>query len=260
MIVEILVPTWVSWLLRPLLFLGVFKRSHNSHWIKPGLDPMTLPKPVCDKVLVDKDKDGAYTDIRLECAIISQQRGCELFRFIVTYHFVANGCMHVQYHAVPGHAIRTLPSLPRVGVSMTIDKSLYMMNYFGRGPHENYPDRKSSAAMGVWTASPEDMGYNYIVPGENGARTGCEWVNFQSADGKGFCIVWDRGEDDLLHLREQPARTEGADSHFTFSASMYAQQELHVATHSHHLDVREQGKHPIHVNIDHKILGLGDVV
>jgi len=179
----------------------------------------------------------------------------------MTYHLFANGCVQVTYNLCPCKQIQKLSSLPRVGVSMTIDKSLYKINYFGRGPHENYPDRKSSAFMGVWGVSPNHMG-SYIVPGENSARMDCEWVTFQNEDGKGICILGDDGGGDNeytpLQYQRQAAGEDSAHSSFSFSALLHTQKELHAATNTCHLGNREEGKHNIHVNLDHKIHGVGD--
>jgi beta-galactosidase len=261
LIVQILVPKWVSWILQPLIFLGVLDRSHHYHWNKCNLDPMAPPKSVCCKAIVDNNINDNDAIIRLESAIISQRDGSELFSSVMTYHLFANGCVQVTYNLCPCKQIQKLSSLPRVGVSMTIDKSLYKINYFGRGPHENYPDRKSSAFMGVWGASPNHMG-SYIVPGESSARMDCEWVTFQNEDGKGICILGDDGGGDNeytpLQYQRQAAGEDSAHSSFSFSALLHTQKELHAATNTNHLENREEGKHTIHVNIDHKIHGVGD--
>jgi hypothetical protein len=127
-----------------------------------------------------------------------------------------------------------------------LDSSLFHIQYFGRGPGENYPDRKSGSEMGVYGTTPLDMAYgNYIVPGENGSRSECEWMTFLSDKGDGVCIVSDTGDE----------------KHTSFSASalLHSAQELHSAAHTHTDDLprRSNGHDPIHVNVDHKLMGLG---
>lgn len=63
-----------------------------------------------------------------------------------------------------------LPSIPRIGMELAIENSLDAVTWYGRGPHENYPDRKLSAHLGWYTASIDDMHTPYIVPCENGLR------------------------------------------------------------------------------------------
>ena len=66
-----------------------------------------------------------------------------------------------------------LADLPRVGVQFTVPERFGRLRWFGRGPHENYPDRNRSAMLGVWEADPDDL--PYLVPQEFGLRTDCHW-------------------------------------------------------------------------------------
>ena len=47
------------------------------------------------------------------------------------------------------------------------------LRWYGRGPHENYPDRNRSAMLGVWEGEPDAS--PYLVPQEFGLRTDCRW-------------------------------------------------------------------------------------
>ena len=82
------------------------------------------------------------------------------------------------------------------------------------------------------------MGYSYIVPSENGSRSDCKWISFDSDDG-GIVVVAD------------------ACNSFSCSALLHSAEELHHAQHTCDLDPRKNGVHPIHVNIDHQLLGVG---
>jgi hypothetical protein len=55
------------------------------------------------------------------------------------------------------------------------------VEWFGRGPHECYPDRKASAASGRYSSTVDDMHVPYIVPSENGGRADVSWVALQRA-------------------------------------------------------------------------------
>jgi beta-galactosidase len=50
------------------------------------------------------------------------------------------------------------------------------LRWFGRGPHENYPDRNRSALLGIWEGEPDEC--PYLVPQEHGLRTDCRWFEF----------------------------------------------------------------------------------
>jgi len=63
--------------------------------------------------------------------------------------------------------------LPRVGVRWCVPSGFDRMRWWGRGPHENYPDRAASAMLGVWEAPIDTLAY--LVPQEYGLRTDCRW-------------------------------------------------------------------------------------
>ncbi len=64
-----------------------------------------------------------------------------------------------------------MPTLPRVGATFAISSEKHdSVTYYGRGPHENYPDRKYSAHVGMHSLSIDDMYTPYIFPSENGLR------------------------------------------------------------------------------------------
>jgi beta-galactosidase len=215
--------------------------SYHSHWKMVGLDQKSPPEVACIRTQLKESQNGDEAIVVAFCTV-GQDRVKPLFTLTVSYHFYLDGRVKISNDVFPSKAIRKATSLPRVGLSIKLKKCLTEVKYFGRGPGENYPDRKSGSEMGVYTTSPAEMGYSkYIVPGENGSRTDCEWVSFRSAEGDGLCVLSDR------------ARRCG--SSFSCSALLYDAAELHTATHT--LPARRDGEHIVHVNIDHKIMGLG---
>jgi len=74
-----------------------------------------------------------------------------------------------------------LADLPRVGVTFQLPARFRTIRWLGRGPHENYPDRRASALLGVWEAEVDRS--PYLMPQEFGLRTDCRWIEF--VDGRG---------------------------------------------------------------------------
>jgi beta-galactosidase len=228
------------------LLRGYEDFSHDSQWRTVGLDQTKPPKVVCRRVSVSENKEEGLVDIVAECSVLQAVKGGELFKLIMRYRIFSDGRVRILQHVMPQSILRRTPSVPRVGMNLVLDSSLFHIQYFGRGPGENYPDRKSGSEMGVYGTTPLDMAYgNYIVPGENGSRSECEWMTFLSDKGDGVCIVSDTGDE----------------KHTSFSASalLHSAQELHSAAHTHTDDLprRSNGHDPIHVNVDHKLMGLG---
>jgi len=69
-----------------------------------------------------------------------------------------------------------LTGLPRIGVRFALPAEFGFIRWFGRGPHENYPDRSAAALRDVWARVPDSQ--PYLVPQEFGLRTECEWIEF----------------------------------------------------------------------------------
>ncbi|MEO1009845.1 MAG: glycoside hydrolase family 2 TIM barrel-domain containing protein [Bacteroidota bacterium] len=79
-----------------------------------------------------------------------------------------------------------LPVLPRFGNNFILKDSYDQVQWYGRGPHENYKDRKTSALLGTYKAPVADLYYPYIRPQENGNRSDMRWVKFLDKEGKGI--------------------------------------------------------------------------
>jgi len=84
---------------------------------------------------------------------------------------------HDEFGSLFHHTVEvpdSLTDLARVGVIFTVPGRFDRMRWFGRGPHENYPDRNSSAMLAVWEQDLEQC--PYLVPQEFGLRTECRWL------------------------------------------------------------------------------------
>ncbi|RJX67172.1 beta-galactosidase [Vibrio sinensis] len=69
------------------------------------------------------------------------------------------------------NAAKGLPPLPRVGLELALSPSIESVNWYGRGPFENYPDRKLAAHIGCYQTSIDEMHTPYIFPTDCGLRT-----------------------------------------------------------------------------------------
>ncbi|MCF8355965.1 MAG: DUF4981 domain-containing protein [Melioribacteraceae bacterium] len=84
-----------------------------------------------------------------------------------------------------------LTEIPRIGMNMIIPVEYENVIWYGRGPHENYWDRKSSAFVGLYESKVSDLYFPYIRPQENGNRTDTRWLEITNDNGYGFRIIGD---------------------------------------------------------------------
>jgi beta-galactosidase len=78
--------------------------------------------------------------------------------------------------------------IPRIGMRMQIPEKYNMLNYFGRGPWENYVDRKASAFINQYGSSASREYVPYVRPQENGYHTDTRWLSMNDGKGKGIRI------------------------------------------------------------------------
>lgn len=85
-------------------------------------------------------------------------------------------------------ARRSVLEVPRIGVRFRIPTTMDNIQYFGRGPQENYIDRYKGTLIGLYKAKAEDLYYPYVRPQENGHHIDTRWLAATSDNGKGLLI------------------------------------------------------------------------
>ena len=105
---------------------------------------------------------------QLESQFQYTHQGKVLLKSRWTYRPTTSGQLNIE---VSVDVDASVPPLPRVGMLISLLDKPNDINRFGRGPHENYPDRNHSTDIGTWSASLKDMHTDYIFPSENGLRS-----------------------------------------------------------------------------------------
>jgi len=157
--------------------------------------------------------------------------------------------MHITYTLLSHQTIKilcnfepltTLPILPRLGLHFKLLPSYQEVTWYGRGPHENYSDRKSSAHIDQYSSTIQEQYVPYISPQENGAKQDCDWIRLH----------------DPLH--KNSIQIEG-DAPLSFSALPFSPWQLSRENrdegHRHTL----QPDTATHLCIDHIHMGVGGV-
>jgi beta-galactosidase len=81
-----------------------------------------------------------------------------------------------------------IPELPRMGMQMQLPVEFSNLKWFGRGPHENYADRKTSADVGLYVSTVADQYIPYVRPQENGYKTDTRWLTLTDENGSGILV------------------------------------------------------------------------
>ena len=86
----------------------------------------------------------------------------------------------------------SMPTLPRFGLSLRLDDALENMEWYGRGPDENYVDRNKGTFVGRYRSTVTDQYVRYTRPQDNGYKSDVREVSFLDAEGRGVTISADR--------------------------------------------------------------------
>ncbi len=94
-----------------------------------------------------------------------------------------------------------LPPLPRIGLELQLPASLDQLTWFGRGPQENYVDRKLGAAVGLYHSTVAEQLTPYVYPSECGGKEDARWLTLTNRQGAGLMVMGlDLFHFDALHL------------------------------------------------------------
>ena len=128
-----------------------------------------------------------------------------------------------------------LPEIPRLGILFELPREYEQLPGYGRGPWDNYPDRKVSCPIGLWKSTVSEQYVHYPRPQDSGNHEDCTYIELKTKKGKKL-------------------RIEAADEPFSFSALPYSAQYLASKTHDYEL--KDQGK--TFLSIDCAVMGLGN--
>jgi beta-galactosidase len=156
-------------------------------------------------------------------------------KYTSVYYILGNGDIEVENTITPGQ--KELPELPRIGMKLNLPKEFSNVEFYGRGPHENYWDRLSSAFVDHYKFTVNELFTNYVSPQENGTRTDIRWISLVNKEGNGLMFI---GEPLL-----------------SFSARYYTDEDLTPKLRGtmHITDIKERDF--IYLNVDYKMMGVG---
>jgi len=212
----------------PLLNVYRAPTDNNQYltvkWKKYGIDSLHYE---VENFHFEKINNNVHISIDFNCT------GKHVAGFLhrVEYQIFTNGCIRIKNKV---HPYGELPVLPKIGVRMSLCAEYSQIHWLGRGPHENYPDRKTGSPVGLYAKTVDEFYVPYVRPQETGNREDVRWAALTNKAGNGIVMV----ADELL----------------SFSALHYTARDLDKADHIHELHPRDE----IILSINCAQLGLGN--
>src|SRR5690606_30484047 len=203
-----------------------YGRMVANSWYALGLNNM---KSKIESFQMENKGENVIVSIR-EIALFgnSDRAG---FENEMIYTISPDGEISLQHTIDPNG---TMPkSLPRIGTTWVFNGQMQNVAWFGRGPQENYPDRKTGYRMGLYQSTVDAMFIPYLIPQDTGLRTDNHFVRLTDADGIGIEF--------------------SADKTFNFNDYNYSTENLSKAKYTYQL-IKSDG---VTFNFDYQTTGVG---
>lgn len=150
----------------------------------------------------------------------------------INYTVNSAGKIKVRLDYLPKTS-KQYPLIPKIGINFRIDSIFNNITWYGRGPQENYPDRKTGSFLGIYSKRLHDFITPYVVPQDNSNRSDVRWCSFLDEYGRGIKV--------------------SSTQSFYFRAWPYNESDLETISHNYKLPIRDY----ININIDSLIHGVG---
>ncbi len=200
--------------------------NYHAEWLDWGLNRLVRRVIGCEAVRMG----AAVALVRIQVELAAPGTGDPAIRCETLYDVHATGDIVVRSTTVIAPPVA---HVPRVGMEMRIAGAFNRLTWFGRGPHENYVDRKHSARVGLYSGSVDEQYVPFIDPCECGGKEDVRWLSLTADDGAGLLVR----AMPLLHVNAQ---------HFAVA-------DLVKAGHGYELTRLDD----IVLHLDHRHMGLG---
>ena len=176
-------------------------------------------------------------EVRADGAVIVRIRTTNLYKegnvtTTSVYTISSDGVIDLKTTFLPQGV---LPELPRLGLAFCLAPAYNTFTWYGRGPQDNYPDRKTSAAIGLWKGTVAEQYVHYPRPQDSGNKEEVQFLTLTDKQNKGI-------------------RVDAVEDVFSASALHYTAQDLYKETHDCNLKPRPE----IILSMDAAVLGLGN--
>ncbi|MDR6529477.1 beta-galactosidase [Caulobacter rhizosphaerae] len=121
--------------------------------------------------------------------VVEHALGAGAARFVTTYTMAGDGSVAVAGELTP--LKDDLPPPVRVGLWYSVSASLRTVEWYGRGPHETYVDRYTSAPIGLWRGAIAEQNHDYMRPQDTGNKIDIRWMEL-SGQGRGVRVAADK--------------------------------------------------------------------
>jgi beta-galactosidase len=213
--------------------ISTWTRAEYADWYAWGLDSLVHE---LESVYKDKISDSEML-IRVTVNSYAFKERTLQFNNIFNYRIHSGGTLRMDHHVIcqmefpARRASQDIPWLQRIGLEMKLDAGVEGFHWYGKGPFETYPDRKSGAKTGIYSVSADSIRMPYVITQGFGNHSDVRWMEVVQENGIGM-------------------RIEGVEP-LEFSVDPYA--NLEGSWYPYQLRRAEN----LTLNLDHRVSGVG---
>lgn len=208
---------------------------NNKEYLLEGLRP-NFWRPLVDNDVPNglQKRSGTWknagNNLKLRSFMVEPSSGNEPVKITVDYHMeeqesecsiiyivYSDGVVKTSFSFRPGN--KPLSEMPRFGMRMILKGEFDRMTWLGRGPHESYWDRKTSADIDLYKATVWEQYHPYVRAQETANKTDVRWTALQNTSGEGLLIkasseplsvsAWNFTIDDIGYIPSTVKRVHG---------------------------------------------------
>jgi beta-galactosidase len=198
----------------------------DNHWRSYGLDKLDYTS---DYLEIEKVRENL---VRIKTRSFALGKLGAKYEHVFVHTIDGNGTLEVQYTLIP-HGQQP-KFLPNVGLGIPLNGEYENIEWYGRGPFENYPDRKTAALIDVYSSKVDEEYVPYVIPQEHGNKSDVRWLTLKDEKENGINI--------------------SSSKHFHFNVSAFNVDHLEKAKYPFQL--KKSGK--IYLNVRDQLAGSGD--
>ncbi|MEG1617795.1 MAG: glycoside hydrolase family 2 TIM barrel-domain containing protein [Bacteroidales bacterium] len=227
-----------------------------SFWRAPTDNDYGYRMPIRQQAWLDLSNGGlkiasvetsapATNEVLVKCSYTTGQQ----VEYGVEYRIFGDGTVAMTNSFT---AKEKMEFVPRMGVKMQLPKRFDQLSYFGRGPWENYTDRKHSAFVGHYKQSVSEQYFGYVRPQENGHKSDVRAMKLTDSKHNGLIIV----TDSLFGFNALHMTTADLDGNFR--PGTFADPAKKNLDFKHINDIKERDLTELHIDHIHSAVGGDD--
>lgn len=170
---------WPRWRAREFTYTPGMGNDIANPWRTAGLDKLKWKTGKMSHSFTSDNK----VKIVFEVFANTNEFGAG-FDNLLVYLVDADGAIELEHTITP---CGVLPAwIPKMGLKFILPKNFENITWYGRGPYENYPDRKTGYKINVYETTVQEEYQPYLIPQDHGLKTETRWVVFENENGNGL--------------------------------------------------------------------------